>query len=182
MPEHYRTHVHVCHIKVTKSDCLSDTVHFKHKRITNTEVTHADKVMKAIASLASILKCKPSLVHKNQEEIREPQQLMSSNPSFVKNDTRQEVERTSGRALKLSKNSYEKTSESHNNLFEKTSESQELSPSCRQHVGDMSATHHNVSLFPIDTHVDRTQKSPRHTQFISITADKFKSAQTYQLL
>jgi hypothetical protein len=68
--------------------------------------------MKAIASLASILKCKPSLVHKNQEEIRELQQLMSSNPSFVKNDTRQEVERTSGRAFNLSKNAYEKTSES----------------------------------------------------------------------
>jgi hypothetical protein len=122
-PDHYRTHV--CHIKETKSDRLSDTVHFKHKNITNPELTHADKIMKAIASLSSILKCKPSIKNKHQEEIRELQQLMSSNPSFVKNDTRQEVERTSGRAFKLSKNSHEKTSESHKNLFEKTSESQE---------------------------------------------------------
>jgi len=95
-PDHYRTHV--CHIKETKSDRLSDTVHFKHKNITNPELTHADKIMKAIASLSSILKCKPSIANKHQEEIRELQQLMSSNPSFVKNDTRQEVERTSGRA------------------------------------------------------------------------------------
>jgi hypothetical protein len=58
-----------------------------------------------------------------------------------------------------------------------------LSPSCRQHVGDMSGTILvNVGLFPIDTRVDLTQKSPQHTQFISITANKFKSAQTYQLL
>jgi hypothetical protein len=39
LPEHYRTHV--CHIKETKSDHLSDTVHFKHKHITNPEVTHS---------------------------------------------------------------------------------------------------------------------------------------------
>ena len=122
-PDHYRTHV--CHIKETKSDRLSDTVHFKHKNITNPELTHADKVMKAIASLSSILKCKPSIANKHQEEIRELQQLMSSNPGFVKNDTRQEVERTSSRAFKLSKNSYETPSESHKNLVEKTSESQE---------------------------------------------------------
>jgi hypothetical protein len=89
-PNHYRTHV--CHIKETKSGRLSDTVHFKHKNITNPELTHADKIMKAIASLSSILKCKPSIANKHQEEIRELQQLMSSNPSFVKNDTRQEVD------------------------------------------------------------------------------------------
>jgi hypothetical protein len=110
LPDRYRTNV--CHIKETKSDYLLDTVHFKHKHITNPEVTHADKIMKAIASLSSILKCKTSLSNKYQEEIRELQQLMSSNPSFVKNDTRQEVERTSGRAFNLSKNAYEKTSES----------------------------------------------------------------------
>ena len=32
-PEHYRTHN--CHIKHTKSERLSDTVQFQHKRITN---------------------------------------------------------------------------------------------------------------------------------------------------
>jgi len=46
-PEHYRTHN--CHIKHTKSERLSDTVQFQHKRITNPTITHADKVMHALA-------------------------------------------------------------------------------------------------------------------------------------
>ncbi len=46
-PEHYRTHS--CHIKHTKSKQLSDTVRFQHKRITNPSITHANKVMQALA-------------------------------------------------------------------------------------------------------------------------------------
>ncbi len=46
-PEHYRTHN--CHVNHTKSKCLSDTVKFQHKRITNPSITHADKVMHALA-------------------------------------------------------------------------------------------------------------------------------------
>jgi hypothetical protein len=46
-PEHYCTHN--CHIKHTKSKQLSDTVQFQHKRITNPSITHADKVMQALA-------------------------------------------------------------------------------------------------------------------------------------
>ena len=42
-PKHYPTHNF--HVKHTKSECISDTVQFKHKRITNPSITHADKVM-----------------------------------------------------------------------------------------------------------------------------------------
>jgi hypothetical protein len=38
----------MCHVKATKSECHSDTVHFKHKNITNPTITHADKVMQAL--------------------------------------------------------------------------------------------------------------------------------------
>ncbi len=46
-PEHYCTHN--CHIKHTKSKQLSNTVQFQHKCITNPSITHADKVMQALA-------------------------------------------------------------------------------------------------------------------------------------
>jgi hypothetical protein len=46
-PEHYRTHN--CHIKHTKYERLSNTVQFQHKCITNPSITHADKVMHALA-------------------------------------------------------------------------------------------------------------------------------------
>ncbi len=46
-PEHYRTHN--CHVKHTKSKRLSNTVQFQHKCITNPSITHAVKVMHALA-------------------------------------------------------------------------------------------------------------------------------------
>ncbi len=46
-PEHYPTHT--CYVKATKSKCHLDTVHFKHKNITDPTITHADKVMQALA-------------------------------------------------------------------------------------------------------------------------------------
>jgi hypothetical protein len=52
-PEHY--HTHNCHIKHTKSERLSDTVQFQHKRITNPTITHADKVMHALANCVKAL-------------------------------------------------------------------------------------------------------------------------------
>ncbi len=45
--EHYCTHN--CHIKHTKSKQLSNTVQFQHKHITNPSITHANKVMQALA-------------------------------------------------------------------------------------------------------------------------------------
>jgi len=52
-PEHYRTLY--CHIKHTKSERLSDTVQFQHKRITNPTITHADKVMHELADCVKAL-------------------------------------------------------------------------------------------------------------------------------
>ncbi len=52
-PEHYRTHN--CHIRHTKSERLSDTVQFQHKRITNPTITHANKVMHALADCIKAL-------------------------------------------------------------------------------------------------------------------------------
>jgi hypothetical protein len=46
-PEHYCTHN--CHIKHTKSKQFSDTVQFQHKCITNPSITHANKVLQALA-------------------------------------------------------------------------------------------------------------------------------------
>ncbi len=46
-PDHYCTHT--CHVKATKSECHLDTIHFKHTNITNPTITHADKVMQALA-------------------------------------------------------------------------------------------------------------------------------------
>ncbi len=40
---------HTCYVKATKSKCHSDTVHFKHRNITNPTITHTDKVMQALA-------------------------------------------------------------------------------------------------------------------------------------
>ena len=62
-PEHYRTHR--CHIKATRSERFTDTVEFRHKRITNPTITHADKVMKAIAD------CARTITDTNSEQGRE---------------------------------------------------------------------------------------------------------------
>ena len=50
------------------------------------------------------------------------------------------------------------------------------------HVADMSPTRVNVAKSWPTLRVVATQKSPRHTQFISITTDKYKPAQTYGYL
>eukprot|EP00804_Cyclotella_cryptica_P027718 CCRYP_010312-RA/>CCRYP_010312-RA protein AED:0.48 eAED:0.48 QI:0/0/0/1/0/0/2/0/144 len=46
-PEHY--HVHNCYVNDTSAECLSDTVHFKHKNISNPAFTPVDKLMLALA-------------------------------------------------------------------------------------------------------------------------------------
>ena len=53
-PKNYRTHR--CHVKDTGAEQLTDTAHFSHKRITNPEVTAADKVMKVIAEYVRSIK------------------------------------------------------------------------------------------------------------------------------
>jgi hypothetical protein len=67
-PEHYR--MQTCHIKSTQSERLSDTVHVKHKNITNPSLSNANKIMKAISDLANVLKRNPMVTSKQQQEIR----------------------------------------------------------------------------------------------------------------
>ena len=57
-----------------------------------------------------------------------------------------------------------------------------LSSTCRRRVADMSPTSPNVAKSWPTLRVVATQKRPRTTQFISITTDKYKSAQTYGYL
>ena len=65
-PEHYR--VHNCHIKQTKQERFSDTVHFKHKSITNPELSPQDKIMMAIASCREAIEGKVTGTSQQQSE------------------------------------------------------------------------------------------------------------------
>eukprot|EP00956_Cyclotella_meneghiniana_P041011 scaffold211656_cov87-Cyclotella_meneghiniana.AAC.1 len=66
-PEHYR--VHNCHIKSTRAERLTDTIHFKHKHITNPTLSHSDKLMNALANCKAILMGK--LDHKSDHNLEE---------------------------------------------------------------------------------------------------------------
>ena len=46
--EHYRTHL--CHINTTNSERFTDTAQFSHQKITKPTITHANKIMSAIAN------------------------------------------------------------------------------------------------------------------------------------
>ncbi|KAL7475781.1 hypothetical protein ACHAW6_001684 [Cyclotella cf. meneghiniana] len=71
-PKHYCTHR--CHIKSTKSEQLSDTVHFHYNHITNPSRTPMDKLMAAIADCTHALK---GLVHsKGTYDIHQLQALL----------------------------------------------------------------------------------------------------------
>ena len=69
-PEHYRTHN--CHIKHTKSERLSNTVQFQHKHITNPTITHANKVMHALADCVKALQGMTGLRQKLSSSTRSP--------------------------------------------------------------------------------------------------------------
>ena len=64
-PEHYRTHR--CYVKDTRAERLTDTAQFSHKRITNPEVTAADKVMHAITECVQQIKAVVSGDHATDE-------------------------------------------------------------------------------------------------------------------
>jgi len=51
-------------------------VHFKHTNITNPSLTHANKIMKAIANLANIFKHKPIVTAEQEQEIWDLQRLV----------------------------------------------------------------------------------------------------------
>ena len=52
-PDHYRSHL--IHVKGTKAECVSGTVFFKHKYLTNPIVTHADRVVNVARYLFNAL-------------------------------------------------------------------------------------------------------------------------------
>ena len=92
-PEHYR--VHNCHIKQTKQERFSDTVHFKHKTITNPELSPHDKIMMAIANCREAINGKvigtsqqqaeeiKSILNHIEEKQTQPQQSQHNNTQPV---------------------------------------------------------------------------------------------------
>jgi hypothetical protein len=79
-PEHYRTHN--CHIKHTKSEQLSNTVQFQHKRITNSTITHADKVMHALADCVKALHGMTSSA-RNSQTAQDLQQIIDATQAHL---------------------------------------------------------------------------------------------------
>jgi hypothetical protein len=55
-PEHYLCHV--IYVKKTRSEWISDMVHFKHKYITQLTLTPEDTIVKALNDLTNALKQK----------------------------------------------------------------------------------------------------------------------------
>ena len=72
-PEHYRTHP--CYVKSIRSERLANTVQLNHKRITNPELSRADKVMHAIATC--IKSIKESSNAGSDEDIQQIKQLLT---------------------------------------------------------------------------------------------------------
>ena len=56
--DHYRLHTLVD--KVTKAEYVSGAVDFKHKRITNPQLSHDDKIMRAYQDLQAKVTGKPN--------------------------------------------------------------------------------------------------------------------------
>jgi hypothetical protein len=79
-PEHYRTHK--CHIKDTRSDRLSDTVHFQHKSITNPTMSPGDKLMTAIADCIQTIKGVSN--HPQQQQLHDFRRLMEATPALIR--------------------------------------------------------------------------------------------------
>ena len=52
--EHYRTHL--CHINTTNSERFTNIAQFSHQNITKPTITHADKIMAAIADCNKAIK------------------------------------------------------------------------------------------------------------------------------
>ena len=78
-PIHYRTHV--CHIKETKKERLTDTVQFQHKRITNPTISHADKIMHAIQQVIREIKKLGGI--ENSLEARDLQTLVNGANDYL---------------------------------------------------------------------------------------------------
>ena len=79
LPEHY--HTHLCHIKTTNSERFTDTAQFSHKNITKPTITHANKVMAAIADCDKAIK---NMVSNNGTD--EMKQLLQLIENAVRNN------------------------------------------------------------------------------------------------
>jgi hypothetical protein len=79
-PNHYCTHN--CHIKHTKSERLSDTIQFQHKRIINPTITHADKVMHALADCVKALQGMTSSA-RNLQAAQDLQRIIEATKAHV---------------------------------------------------------------------------------------------------
>ncbi len=79
-PKHYCTHN--CHIKHTKSEQLSNTVQFQHKRITNPTITHADKVMHTLANCIKALQGMTGSA-RNSQAAQDPQRIIDATRTHV---------------------------------------------------------------------------------------------------
>ena len=79
---HYR--VHNCHVKNTRSERLTDTVHLQHKTITNPQVSHADKVMAAISDCSKAIKGMTAT--ENDPNMRQLQQLVRLTTQAARNN------------------------------------------------------------------------------------------------
>jgi hypothetical protein len=79
-PEHYPTHN--CHIKHTKGKQLSNTVQFQHNRITNPTITHADKVMHALADCVKALHGMTSST-RNSQAAQDLQRIIDATKAHV---------------------------------------------------------------------------------------------------
>jgi hypothetical protein len=83
-PEHYRTHN--CHIKHTKSERLSDTIQFQHKRITNPTITHTNKLMHTLANCVKALQMTSSA--RNSQAAQDLQRIIGQQkPMYRHNPT-----------------------------------------------------------------------------------------------
>ncbi len=79
-PKHYCTHN--CYIKHTKSKQLSDTVQFQRKCITNPTITHANKVMHALADCVKALQGMTGSA-RNVQAAQDLQQIIDATQAHV---------------------------------------------------------------------------------------------------
>jgi hypothetical protein len=85
-PKHYCTHN--CHIKHTKSEQLSNTVQLQHKCMTNPTITHANKVMHALADCVKALQGMTSSA-RNSQAAQDLQQIIEATKAHVQARTLQ---------------------------------------------------------------------------------------------
>jgi hypothetical protein len=82
--DHYRTQNF--HVKATRSERLTNTVHLQHKHITNPDISHADKVMAAILECAKAIKGMTAT--ENDPSMRQVQQLACLTAQEARNNPR----------------------------------------------------------------------------------------------